>query len=344
MAANLATTGVEWQHCEPRLQTEKIRVLAVIPDGSGVMYAFRQVSSLRELGVDVSQFSLRSRTSPTTLLKEYKRLKREIRRFRPHLVHAHYGTVTSFLCAVSSPVPLVITFRGSDLNGDPDVSFLRSWIAQLLSQISSVWGDAIICVSSRLRDRLWWHRHDVRVIPSGVNLDLFHVESKEQARGILGWEQNLPVVLFNAGRRPRTKGLALVKAAVEVAERRVGAIRLVVLGGDVSPDLMPCYLNAADCLALASVSEGSPNVVKEAMACNLPVVATDVGDVAERLKDVRPSRVVNRDATEFGAALAAILLDRRRSNGRERIAIYSEPQVANLIRSVYAEALERNGK
>jgi len=342
MAANLATTGVEWQHFEPQLQAEKIRVLAVIP--AGVMYAFRQVSSLREIGVDVSQFSLRSRTSPTTLVNEYKRLRREIRRFRPHLVHAHYGTVTSFLCAVSSQVPLVITFQGSDLNGDPDVSFLRSWIAQLLSQISSLLGDAIICVSPRLRDRLWWHRSTVKVIPIGVNLDRFHLESKEQARGLLGWQQNLRVVLFNGGNRPRTKGLALVKAAVEVAERRVGAIRLIVLDGNVPSELMPCYMNAADCLALASVCEGSPNVVKEAMACNLPVVATDVGDVAERLKDVSPSRVVNRDATEFGTALAAVLLERRRSNGRERIAIYSEPQVANLVRSVYAEALERNGK
>ena len=344
MAANLATTGVEWQHFEPQLQTEKIRVLAVIPAGSGVMYAFRQVSSVREIGVDVSQFSLRSRTSPTTVLKEYRRLKREIRRFRPHLVHAHYGTVTSFLCAVSSRVPLVITFQGSDLNGDPDVSFLRSWIGQLLSQMSSLLGDAIICVSPRLRDRLWWDRRTVRVIPSGVNLDRFHLESKEQARSLLGWQQNLPVVLFNGAHRPRTKGLALVKAAVEVAERRVGAIRLIVLDGSVPPELMPRYLNAADCLALASICEGSPNVVKEAMACNLPVVATDVGDVAERLKDVSPSRVVHRDATEFGTALADILLQGCRSNGRERIAIYSEQQVATLIRSVYSEALEQNGK
>lgn len=344
MAANLATTSIGWQPIEPQLQIEKIRVLAVIPDGSGVMYAFRQVSSLREIGVDVSEFSLRSRTSPTTLLREYKRLRGEISRFRPHLVHAHYGTVTSLVCAVSSPVPLVITFRGSDLNGDPDVSFLRSWIAQLLSQISSLWGDAIICVSSRLRDRLWWHRHDVRVIPSGVNLDLFQFESKEKARRLLGWEQNLPIVLFNGGNRPRTKGLALVKAAVEVAQRKVGAIRLVVLDGNTPPDLMPCYLNAADCLALASVREGSPNVVKEAMACNLPVVATNVGDVAERLRDVSPSRVVNRDAAEFGTALASILSEGRRSNGREKIALYSEQQVANLIRSVYGEALERNGK
>ena len=107
---------------------------------------------------------------------------------------------------------------------------------------------------------------------------------------------------------------------------------------------MPCCFNAADCLALASVNEGSPNVVKEAIACNLPVVATDVGDVAERLEQVYPSRVVGRDVVEFGKALAEILAEKHRSNGREQVALYSETSVAESIRSFYEAVLQHHGK
>lgn len=344
MATNLATRSIEEQISQLQSETDKIRVLAVVPDGAGVTYAIRQLSSIKELGVEVSRFSLRSRTSPRTLLKEYKRLRDEIHSFRPDLVHAHFGTITSFICAVSTRVPLVITFRGSDLNGDPDVSFVRSTMGQLLSQLSALWADSIICVSSRLRDRLWWRRDSVQVIPSGVNLDLFYPQPKDVARNLLGWDQHSRIVLFHGAHRPRTKGLELVKAAIEVAKHTVGAIELVALDGNVSPDLMPVYLNAADCVALASVHEGSPNLVKEAMACNLPVVATDVGDVAERLRGVTPSLIVNRDAVEFGTALADVLLQRRRSNGRERILACSEERVANLIRSVYSVTMEHNAK
>src|SRR5439155_20202719 len=100
------------------------------------------------------------------------------------------------------------------------------------------------------------------------------------------------------------KGSKFVGSAIRLAEQAVGPIQLVVLDGRVPPGLVPLYLNASDCLVLASVTEGSPNIVKEALACNLPVVATDVGDVAERVKEVSPPRVVKRDVLEFAKGLA----------------------------------------
>src|SRR5207244_2805371 len=181
----------------------KVRVLAVIPAGRGVMYATRQVSSLIDIGVDVRSFRLLSRTSPVVLLREYKRLRQEIHEFRPHLLHAHYGTMTSFVCAISNTVPLVITFRGSDLNGDPDASFVRSNLGKLLSQISSLRAQAIVCVSPRLRDRLWWRSQQARVLPDGVNLVLFRPEPKERVRARLGWDQEASTVIFNGVQRPR---------------------------------------------------------------------------------------------------------------------------------------------
>jgi teichuronic acid biosynthesis glycosyltransferase TuaC len=329
----------------PRTRTERLRVLAVIPgDGRGASFVFarRQVASLANLGVNMCTFFSASRTSALEVVKLCRCLRQEIREYRPHVVHAHYGTVTSFVCALSTNIPLVITFRGSDLNGDPDSSILRSRLGQLLSQISCLRAEGIICVSRRLRDRLWWRRSQAIVIPTGVDLQLFRPYPKDQARALLGWEQGVPIVVFHGGNRPRSKGLQFVQDAIHVAEETVGPIRLMILS--VPPELMPYCLNAADCLALASINEGSPNIVKEALACNLPVVSTDVGDVAERLKAVHPSKVVKRDVVEFGKALAEIVLGKQASNGRESVSIWDERHVAEAIRCVYETVVKSLGR
>ena len=97
--------------------------------------------------------------------------------------------------------------------------------------------------------------------------------------------------------------------------------------GTVPPHEVPLYLSAADCVAFASFREGAPNMVKEALACNVPVVSVDVGDVAERLAGVYPSRIVERDPVEFGNALADIVAAGLRSNGREVVTTCSEKSV-----------------
>lgn len=310
-----------------------LKVLAVIPgDLSTFNFARNQVAFLINLGLDIRTFPLMSRTSLSGILKECLALRKELKQFKPDILHAHFGTITAFVCAVSNNVPLVISYKGSDLYLHPDSGPVRARIAFLISQLASLRASRIICVSRRLRDRLWWRRNCTTVIPDGVNMKLFQPRKKEDARAILGWPQNERVVVFNGNKQPRLKGMPLVKDAIKIAEAVVGPIRLVCL--DVPFELMPMCLSAADCLLLASMYEGSPNVVKEAMACNLPVVSTDVGDVSERLANVEPSRVVAHDPTAFGQAIAEILCERRRSNGRSQLAECAESRVAESVRHV----------
>jgi glycosyltransferase involved in cell wall biosynthesis len=174
-----------------------------------------------------------------------------------------------------------------------------------------------------------------------VNCELFKPCARNEARQTLGFALDERIVLFNVGYRAKLKGRELYDAALRIARSELPAIRSVVLDGSAPSERVPLYMNAADCLVVASVFEGSPNIVKEAMACNLPVASVDVGDVAERLRMVSPSRIVKRDAGELGHAIVELLALQTRSNGREQIlSTCSEDRIAAVIRAVYDSVLQ----
>lgn len=321
-----------------------LRVLFVIPgDGSGssMIFVRRQIDSLRSAGVTAAEFYLPTRTSPAGLLRERHRLRQMLRDFAPHLVHAQYGTVTACFCLLSTRLPVVITFRNSDLNPCPGISRVRSAVGRLLSQFAVLGASAITCVSEQLRGRLWWRREAAQVIPSGVDLDVFYPRAKSEARAELGWRMDERVIVFNAGGDPLRKRLDLAQRAAEVTSTSLDAVRLCVLDGGTPPGSVPVYLNAADCLLVTSLFEGSPNIVKEAMACDLPVISVDVGDVRERLDGICPSAIVSPEPNEIARRLVEVLSRPVRSNGSTKVEEISTRAVAGRILKVYQAALRR---
>jgi glycosyltransferase involved in cell wall biosynthesis len=172
-------------------------------------------------------------------------------------------------------------------------------------------------------------------VPNGINETIFCPVDLDAARLQLGWQRDERVVIFVATRphEPR-KRLGLAEKAVAEAEKNIGKIRLFV-AENVAPDDLPIMMNAANCMLLTSRMEGSPNAVKEALMCNLPVVSTEVGDVAQLLDNVRNSQVCGEEPSELGAALAAILESGERSNGREMRVELKESAIAERIVDLY---------
>ncbi len=327
-----------------------LRVLFVVPgafEGSSMIFARRQAGSLRERGVRVSFFHLRSRTSPWQLVREWARFRRCLRRARPDLVHAHFGTVTALFAAVAGRGgrPLVITYRGSDLNPAPRSAPLtekaRSLAGRLFSQLAALGAQRIVCVSRPLRERLWWRRSRVAILPSGVDADVFRPEPQARARRRLGWTGGERVILFNAGHDARIKRLDLARAGAALAGAAIPRLRLEVLDGATPPDRMPALMNAADCLLLTSDAEGSPTVVQEALACNLRVVSVDVGDARERLRGVPGARLAARDPADIARALVDLLAVPGRGDGRRHLGEFSARRVARELDVIYRELCGR---
>ncbi len=299
----------------------------------------RQIESLAELGVEGRSFFLfQAGVSLRGLVTEWRRLRREIREYRPTLVHAQYGSITGFVCMCSTRRPLVVTYRGSDLNRNPMKGWLRCCSGRLLSQITALRARKIICVSSQLAGRLWWRRKLVSVIPSAVDARRFRPGPRDVARRELGWAQEGYVVLFNAV-NPRVKRLDLAEAAVEAARSVAPNVRLVCLDGSQGGETVSTMMNAADCLLMTSDFEGSPNIVKEAVASGLPVVSRDVGDVRQRLEGVSPSRIVGSDPKEIGEAIVEVLRTGRRANVPEGLQRLSPANIAAEVHAVYRAAV-----
>jgi glycosyltransferase involved in cell wall biosynthesis len=175
----------------------------------------------------------------------------------------------------------------------------------------------------------------VEIIPNGVNLEVFQAQDTSAARKTVGFENGKKYIIWCSNPERPEKDWALAQAAVSDIDAELVAIY------NKTPQEVCTYMNAADCLLLTSVSEGSPNVIKEAMACNCPIVTTNVGDVSERLKNLEGCCVVDsREPKELAEAMNKALKFGKRTEGRERIIAdqLEISQIAKRIKEIY----ERN--
>ena len=177
----------------------------------------------------------------------------------------------------------------------------------------------------------------VIILPSGVDPEVFCPEPRSVARRRLDWGDGERVVLFNAGHDPAGKRLDLAREALALTQGLLEGVRMEVLDGATPPARMPELLNAADCLLLTSDREGSPTVIQEALACNLPVISVDVGDTVERLRCVRRSAIVPRDAAAIAIELARVLRSPARSDGRSKVGEFSAQRIAGELCRIYGE-------
>lgn len=324
-----------------------MRVLMVMPAVLGTdrppVWAERQIDSITGIGLAVDTYVFSNRRSLYGLVEGGLALRRRAREFDADLVHIHFGAAQAVAGVLFSKKPVVISYCGSDLLGNFDERGRKTWsgwLSGMLSRLGAIGCRRAVAKSEELRQALWFSslRRKCVVIPNGVDLETFRPMTQAAARSTLGWTHSDPVVLFMDRKGAWVKDPELAQAAYAEAKRKVGNLRLYVIENE-TPDRLPLLYNAADALLLTSRHEGSNNTIKEALACNLPIVATDCGDTIERLEKVHGCHICARDAEELGRKLSEVTTTRGRIEGRGHLQGLSSEAVAAKIKQVYEAAL-----
>src|ERR1051326_4365927 len=301
---------------------------------SGV-FIEQQVRFLRNAGVDVEVVAFRGAKDPRRYVRAWIEVRRRLRANDHHLVHAQFGQ--SGLLALPKRLPLVVTFRGSDLQGIVGRQGRYLWSGRVLraaSRIVARVADRIIVVSTSLVTYLPKSRAS-HVIPSGLDLDLFQPGAKQAARERLGLPPARRLILFGGNPEVAEKRFALAREAVDRLHRP--DVDLVVARG-VLRELVPIYMNACDALLLTSRHEGSPNMIKEALACNLPVVSVAVGAVRSGLRKVRGCGLCGGDCpARLRRGIETVLADAGPFDGRSGVTDLDEADLCRRLIAIYRE-------
>lgn len=265
-------------------------------------FIWEQVQTLSGQGVTVQFFLVKGR-GVGGYLKEISELTENIKAFKPDLVHAHYG-LCGLLANLQRKVPVVTTYHGSDIN-DPKVRWL-SRIAIGLSVHN-------IFVSQRLAD-IAKPKKNYSIIPCGINLEEYPVIDKVEARRLMNLDLEKKYVLFAGAFDNPVKNPQLAKEAVQL----LPGVELLELKG-YSRWQVAHLMNAVDCFLMTSHTEGSPQVIKEAMACGCPIVSVDVGDVRCIIDKTEGCFIAGGCAADIAEKIEMALKFEGRTKGRERI-------------------------
>lgn len=301
----------------------------------------RQVDYLRGAGVDVDVFHFRGAKKLLNYVRAWRQLRSKLRHKQYDLIHAQF--IHNGILALPKRVPLVVTCRGSDILGivgnDKGGHIAASGIQTRLSRIVAARSDAVIIVAEHMKS--CFHRSaPLSVIPSGVDFTTFRCMQRDEARRHLGLPADESLVLFAADPTRPEKRFALAKQAVEILNRS-HPCQLVTASG-VPYAAIPYYMNACDALIFTSVQEGSPDVIKEALACNLPIVSVPVGDVALRLQGIDGCELCPDDKPEtIAEALGRVLKKGERIAGREAVQDLDEKLLTEKVISLYKNIARR---
>jgi len=279
-----------------------------------------QGESLIKNGVQLDYFPISKPGLSGYLIESFK-LRKYLKRCAFDIIHAHYGMSALAAWIAQRKETLVVSFMGDDIVGtnkpDGSVTVSSKALARFNVFLANHLYDQVIVKSKEMKKEL--KAYNVSLIPNGVALEEFKSDSKTEARNRLGLGQNDKILIFVSDPSRVEKNFPLAQRALALLNDP--KVKLVTVYNQLK-DRLPIYYNAADALILTSFHEGSPNVIKEAMACNCPIVSTDVGDVREVLGNTEGCFLTSFSEKDVSDKIRMALdyaIKKNRTEGRKRI-------------------------
>jgi len=286
-----------------------------------------QGESLKKNRVEIECFLIKGK-GIYGYLKNILPLRKYLKNNDFDVIHAHYS-LSAYVASLAGAKPIVVSLMGSDVNS--------GIIAKLIIKIFNFifWEKCIVKAESMKKKIGIKNSH---VIPNGVDFEKFKEIDKEIAKEKINFNLQKKHIIFVANPDRYEKNFKLAKEAFNLLDDKSVELNVVC---DVTHEMIPYYYYAADVLLLTSLWEGSPNVIKEAMACNCPIVSTDVGDVKEVIENTEGCYITSFESEDVAEKLKLALKFGKRTNGRENIKHLDSNIIAKKIIKIYEEVLEK---
>lgn len=320
------------------------QIVPINPQGEVPVFMALQHQALREAGHELTLFGFRGDQlfrQPVSLIKTLWQLRQALLTAKPDVVHAQLGSLLGFCAALVCPanLPFIVQFRGSDINPTPSEAKWKQWVRLHMSRFAANRADHVIAVSQALTK--WLPKRltaPVTILPSGTNTNIFKPMDRQACREKLGWPPARPVVFFYEGRSPEVKRRDLADKVYAKLQKDMPDLDLFICTGDFSQAELAVYLNSCDVALMLSDYEGSPNIVREAIACHVPVVSVPVGDVAAWITGAKEGQIIERDVVAIAAAAADYIgKDRPVPTEASAPLPFGLPAVTSLLIALYAE-------
>lgn len=303
-----------------------IKVLVVASGNSGMISPFiqDQINALKKEETEISEFLIKGK-GILGYIKNYRLLLKAIKLYKPDIIHAHFG-LSGLLSVLQRGIPVVTTFHGCDINVPKN---------RFLSRIANKLNAKSIFVSNDLSNKL--NQNNPIVIPCGIDLDIFYsMEDKDKVKIKMGLDKDKKYILFSSSFSTQVKNYPLAREAVSKIKNK--NIELLELK-DYDRNEVALLMNAVDLVLLTSFREASPQFIKEAMACNCPIVTTDVGDVRDIIKDTKGCFISKSDSDDISIKIQEALNYNKKTLGRINIKRFDNNFIADNIIDIYKSIL-----
>jgi len=302
----------------------KIRLLVVASGNRSSISPFiqEQIVSIITLGLQVDKFLIKGKGLIGYIVNFFKLLKK-ISQYQPNIIHAHYG-FSGLLSVLQFKVPVIITFHGCDVNDKKE---------RFISKLAAFFAKHVIFVEEGMVKKMnYFNKNNYAVIPCGINLNDFLPENKTVVRVRLNWSSEYYHVIFASAFDIPVKNAKLAQMVIDGFNLPIIFHELKNLTRSEVRD----YLNAGDFLLLTSIREGSPMVIKEALACNCPIVATDVGDIRKMISNIPGCFITSLDPNDVKEK---ILEEIKFINSNQRIKGRAQIEKMNLSNNMIVERI-----